>query len=214
MIEGRKIPAATISRLPIYLRELGDINREGEHVVSSRLLAERTGLTSEQIRKDLAYFGAFGTRGIGYDVRHLDLAIRRILGLTAEVPVAVVGAGHLGTALIRHLQRRESGLFVAAVFDSDPQKQGQRTGGQVVLAAEMISEVVRKAGITLAAIAVPSPSAHETLRRLAEGGVGAILNFSPVKLEHPRVVVKNLDLSTELQALAYYGPGAGGERAG
>lgn len=211
MITGRKIPSATISRLPVYLRELKDLDGQGEHVVSSRVLAERVGLTSEQIRKDLAYFGAFGTRGIGYDVRHLELSIRRILGLTVEVPVAVVGAGHLGTALIRYFQRRESGLYIAAVFDDDPAKQRERAGGRPILPPETIPTVVRDDHIPLGVIAVPAAAALGTLNRLEEGGVRGVLNFAPVKLEHPNVVVKNLDLSTELQALNYYGRGAGGE---
>lgn len=206
----KKIPSATIARLPLYLRELDELTAAGEGVVSSRTLADRTGLTSEQIRKDLAYFGAFGTRGIGYEVAHLRLAILRILGLVEPAPVAVVGAGHLGTALIRYFARRDSGLFIACVFDADPNKQGTSVDGHAILAAETITSVVREMAVPLGVVAVPAPAAQDVFARLVEGGVGAVLNFAPVKLFSRQTFVKNLDLSTELQALAYYGRGQGG----
>lgn len=209
-MSARKIPTATVSRLPIYLRELEEMEGQGDRVVSSRAMADRVGLTSEQIRKDLAYFGAFGTRGIGYDVQTLKVAIRRILGLIDPAPVAVVGAGHLGTALIRYFSRRESGLYIAAVFDIAPDKQAAAIDGHPVLPPERITEVVRREKIPLGVVAVPAPAGAEILHRLVEGGVGAVLNFAPVKLSSTKAFVKNLDLSTELQALAYYGRGAGG----
>jgi len=208
----KKIPLATVERLPLYLRELEELVVAGEKVASSRSLAERVNLTSEQIRKDLAYFGAFGTRGVGYDVKTLRQAIRRILGLEEVAPVAVVGAGHLGTALIRYFQRSESGLAIAAVFDSDPSLMGHSVAGCPVLPPEAIPEVMREKRIPLAVIAVPGTAAGEVLARLAEGGVAAVLNFAPVKLAHSRIFVQNLDLATQLQALSYYGRGAGGVR--
>ncbi len=201
----RRIPAATISRLPLYLRELEELAAGGEDVVSSRVLSDLTRFTSEQIRKDLAYFGAFGRRGIGYSVRHLAASIRQILGIADEPELALVGAGRLGTALLRYLSRRHAGLAVGPVFDSDPKKAMGSVEGYTVLPADAITEEVQRRQIRLAAITVPAPAAAQVFAALVAGGVRAVLNFAPVKLQHPDVFVNNLDLATELQALAFYG---------
>lgn len=201
----RRIPAATISRLPLYLRELEELGRMGEDVVSSRVLSDLTRFTSEQIRKDLAYFGAFGRRGIGYSVRHLETSIRHILGIAEEPELALVGAGRLGTALLRYLSRRHAGLTVGPVFDSDVTKAMGSVEGYSVLPASAITAEVHRRQIRLAAITVPAPAAEKVFQALVAGGVRAVLNFAPVKLQHPDVFVNNLDLATELQALAYYG---------
>ncbi|MHB1506301.1 MAG: redox-sensing transcriptional repressor Rex [Sulfobacillus sp.] len=201
----RRIPAATISRLPLYLRELEELARTGEDVVSSRVLSELTQFTSEQIRKDLAYFGAFGRRGIGYSVRHLEGSIRQILGISEQPELALVGAGRLGTALLRYLSRRHAGLTVGPVFDSDANKAMGSVEGYTVLPASAITQEVQRRQIRLAAITVPAPAAEAVFLALVAGGVRAVLNFAPVKLQHPDVFVHNLDLATELQALAYYG---------
>lgn len=210
MRESRRIPPATIARLPLYLRELEELGEADQDVVSSRVLSELTQFSSEQIRKDLAYFGAFGRRGIGYSVAHLASAIRRILGIAEEPELALVGAGRLGTALLRYLSRRHAGLSVGAVFDADPDKSMGQVEGHRVLPASAITEEVRQRNIRLAAITVPAAAAQEVFAALVEGGVRAVLNFAPVKLKHPTVFVHNLDLATELQALAYYGQAKGG----
>lgn len=210
MKEPKRIPPATIARLPLYLRELEELAEAGAAVVSSRILSDLTHFSSEQIRKDLAYFGAFGRRGIGYSVAHLAAVIRRILGIAEEPELALVGVGRLGTALLRYLSRRHAGLTVGAVFDADPQKSEVQVEGHTVLPASAIASEVRRRQIRLAAITVPAAAAQEVFLALTDGGVRAVLNFAPVKLQHPTVFVHNLDLATELQALAYYGQARGG----
>ncbi|PZN08183.1 redox-sensing transcriptional repressor Rex [Thermaerobacter composti] len=200
-----RVPDVAIRRLPVYLRALEELRAEDHEIVSSADLAARTGYSSEQIRKDLAYFGAFGTRGVGYRCDVLVDRLRHILGLDREVPIALVGAGHLGTALVRYNRTRHRDVRIVAVFDSDPGRIGQEIEGLVIQPAEAMEAVIREAGIKLAVIAVPAAAAQEVARRLVEAGVTAILNFAPVSLQvPPGVVVQNVDLTLELQSLAYY----------
>lgn len=209
-----RVPDVAIRRLPVYLRALEELQAEDHEMVSSADLAARTGYSSEQIRKDLAHFGAFGTRGVGYHTDVLIDRLRRILGLHREVPIALVGAGHLGTALVRYNRTRHRDVRIVAVFDSDPGRIGQEIEGVVIEPAERMEEVIRAAGIRVAVIAVPAGAAQEVARRLVRAGVEAILNFAPVSLQvPPGVVVQNIDLTLELQSLAYYirpRPAAGG----
>jgi redox-sensing transcriptional repressor len=208
----RKVPAVAVRRLPLYLRVLEDLAREGVEVTSSADLARRSGYSSEQIRKDLAYFGAFGTRGLGYDVAQLSQQLRRILGLTGAVPVALVGAGNLGTALVHYTARNSRDAFVAAVFDEDPHKIGQSLSGVTVQPLAELVPTVRRLGVRIGVIAVPEESAREVFDRLCEAEVTAVLNFAPTKLERRQVSVQNVDLTTELQSLAYFALGAGADK--
>lgn len=208
----RKVPAVAVRRLPLYLRVLEDLAREGVEVTSSADLARRSGYSSEQIRKDLAYFGAFGTRGLGYDVGQLTQQLRRILGLTGPVPVALVGAGNLGTALIHYTSRNSRDAYVAAVFDDDERKVGQEISGVTVQPMGELVPTVKSLGVRIGVIAVPEESAREVFDRLCEANVTAVLNFAPTKLERRQVSVQNVDLTTELQSLAYFALGAGAER--
>ncbi len=208
----RKVPAVAVRRLPLYLRVLEDLAREGVEVTSSADLARRSGYSSEQIRKDLAYFGAFGTRGLGYDVGQLSQQLRRILGLTGPVPVALVGAGNLGTALIHYTSRNSRDAFVAAVFDQDLGKVGQEIAGVTVQPVSELSATVKELGVRIGVIAVPEESAREVFDQLCDAQVTAVLNFAPTKLERRQVSVQNVDLTTELQSLAYFALGAGAER--
>ena len=200
-----RVPDVAIRRLPVYLRALTELYAEDHEIVSSADLAARTGYSSEQIRKDLAYFGAFGTRGVGYRTAVLIERLRSILGLDRQVPIALVGAGHLGTALARYNLTRHRDVRIVAIFDNDPARVGQSIEGVVIEPAERMDEVIRAAGIRLAVIAVPAHAAQDVARRLVKAGVEAILNFAPVTLQvPPGVVVHNIDLTLELQSLAYY----------
>jgi redox-sensing transcriptional repressor len=219
----RLLPDVAVKRLPVYLRALGDLRAAGAEIVSSAELAERTGLTSEQIRKDLAALGGFGTRGVGYRIEGLSASIRSALGLDRPVAVALVGAGHLGNALARYNEGRRQEPRIGAIFDADPAKVGESLGGTVVRGMSELDEVVGAAGIRLAMIAVPAAAAQEVADRLVRAGCDVLLNFAPVRLGlPPHVRCHNVDLAMELEALAYYvrpdvpapgaPPGAGAER--
>lgn len=200
-----RVPDATVRRLPVYLRVLESLAEEGVEVVSSAELAARSGFSSEQIRKDLTYFGAFGTRGVGYDPVLLGRQLKRILGLTAEVRVALVGAGNLGTALARHNLSRHKEVRISAIFDQDWDKEGKSIGGVEILHIEDLEREVKAQGIKMAIIAVPPTAAQQVADRLMAAGVEAILNFSPTRLQaRPGTYIQSIDLMTELQALAYY----------
>lgn len=202
--EGRRIPQATIRRLPIYLRDLSEAVADGVSVTSSSEIAARTGVSSEQIRKDLAYFGAFGTRGVGYDARQLAGEIRRILGIQRGVGVALIGAGHLGFALARYSREEDAEVAISMVFDRDPSIVGTRIGDLTVLPVTELERRVHDAGVRLAVIAVPGEEAPSVLEALARAGVEAVLNFSPVALSAPGVHVQHIDLTIELQSLAFF----------
>ncbi len=202
--EGRRVPQTTIRRLPVYLRDLAEAAHIGIAVTSSSEMAVRTGISSEQIRKDLAYFGAFGTRGVGYDTRDLAREIRRILGIDRGVGVALVGCGHLGFALARYSRAESSEVRITLVFDRDPKKVGTRVGDLHILPMDVMVERIREAGIRLAVIAVPGEEAPHVMDRLAEAGIEAVLNFSPVPLAARGVHVEHIDLTLELQSLAFF----------
>lgn len=200
-----KIPEAAIKRLPVYLRVLEETAAAEVQIISSAELAEKTGFSPEQIRKDLAYFGAFGTRGVGYDTALLSRRISRILGLHQGVKAALVGAGHLGYALARYSISRHKDVQITAIFDADPAKVGTEIMGVKISPMEEMVETVREQNVKIGILTVPAPEAQKTAEKLAEGGVEAILNFAPAKLRlGPNVFVQNIDLTIELQSLAYY----------
>ncbi len=200
-----RLPDVAVKRLPVYLRALSDLEAQGNDIVSSAQLAQHTGLTSEQIRKDLAMLGGFGTRGVGYRIGHLAASIREVLGLDREVPVALVGAGHLGTALARYNHGRRQQPRIVAVFDTAPHKQGERLGDNVIQSMAELAHTVRLLHVRMAIIAVPAAQAQGVAEQLAAAGCDVLLNFAPVRLELPAPVrVHNVDLAMELEALAYY----------
>ena len=200
-----KIPEAAIKRLPVYLRVLEETAASDIQIISSAELAEKTGFSPEQIRKDLAYFGAFGTRGVGYDTVLLSKRIARILGLHQGVNAALIGAGHLGYALARYSISRHKDVRIKAIFDTDPSKIGTDIMGVTIRPMSDIVEVCRTEDVRIGILTVPANVAQDVAERLQEAGVETILNFAPAKLRvSDDVFVQNIDLTIELQSLAYY----------
>src|SRR3990170_3497712 len=183
-----KIPEKTVTRLSIYLRCLEELENGGVVSISSKELAERFGLNSAQVRKDLAYFGQFGIRGLGYYTGELKQNLERILGLDQEWEVALVGVGNLGAALLNYRRFQQRGFRIAVVFDNDPGKVGRRIGRIPVTHAEKIVPMLTRRGIRMAVIAVPASAAQTVADRLVAAGGNAILNFAPVQLAVPQRV--------------------------
>ena len=206
-MKSEKISELTTSRLSVYLRCLNALAEAGIKTVSSKTLAEQFGLNSAQIRKDLAQFGEFGRRGVGYSVDELRAHLTKILGLDTAHRVAVVGAGHLGTALANYGGFHASNFNVVALFDNDRQKIGRRVGDARVRVHDVqeIARVVRAEKIDVAVVAVPARAAQGVLNQLMSAGVKAILNFAPARLRvRPGVKVKSVDLTTSLELLSHH----------
>ena len=205
MKENIVISKATIDRMPLYFRTLRQIQEEGVEIISSEELGRRIGVTPEQIRKDLASFGEFGKKGVGYYVEELVSHIRDILGLNRQWNVAIVGVGHLGWALANHQNFRSLGFNLAAIFDVDLSKIGLHINGVEVLHADQMEEVVRERDIHIGIITVPEASAQQVANRLVAAGVRGIWNFAPIRLNVPEhVQIVNEDLSVGLSSLSYY----------
>jgi redox-sensing transcriptional repressor len=199
-----KIPEATIIRLSVYSRFLTEIDRKGIITISSRDIAEGVGVSPAQVRKDLAYFGEFGTRGVGYNVSDLRQHILRILGLSVDWSVSLVGAGNLGLALSSYKGFRERGFIITSIFDSDPQKVGTKINDVEVLPTEQLEEVVRQNRTQIGIVAVPAAAAQEVADRLVKAGVQAILNFAPGVLNvPPEIELRNVDLVVNLEVLTF-----------
>ncbi|MGH7388381.1 MAG: redox-sensing transcriptional repressor Rex [Candidatus Rokuibacteriota bacterium] len=200
-----KIPEMTIRRLSVYTRCLLQLEEDGVKTVSSQELAERFNLNSAQVRKDLAYFGEFGVRGIGYYVSGLKAELQRILGLDREWPVALVGFGNLGSALFHYRGFGRQGFRIAAIFDDDPAKAGRNAGGVPILATGQLAREIHARGIQIAILAVPAEAAQPVTDQLVAAGIRAILNFAPTRIRVPRDVrLKDVDLSIELETLSFY----------
>lgn len=194
-----------VARLPLYLRALDHLQRQGTPLISSAELAQLVGVSPAQIRKDLSYFGRFGKQGTGYDVPYLRAELVRILGLDRMWAMALVGLGALGQAIMHYEGFRQRGFYINAVFDSDPEKIGKDIGGLVVLPPEKIPEELPKLGIQIAIVAVPSEAAQEVASLLVRSGVRAILNYAPITLSvPPDVHVQQIDPVVHLQHMAYY----------
>lgn len=200
----RKIADSTVRRLSLYLRFLEAFEEQGIATVSSEALATRGGTTSAQVRKDLSFFGSFGKRGLGYSVPELAAQLRDILGLGSEYRVAVIGAGNIGRALVRFKGFEKRGFKVVAVYDGDPTKIGEQWNGLTVLDQSEFDADFRRDPVDIAIIVTPWSVAQELADRLVAAGVRAILNFAPIQLRTPEdVVVKNVNLALELEALSY-----------
>jgi redox-sensing transcriptional repressor len=201
----RRIPEATVARLPVYLRSLLEAAEAKIGTVSSERLAEMAGVNAAKVRKDLSYLGSYGTRGVGYDVEYLLFQISRELGLTQDWPVVIVGVGNLGHALANYKGFSERGFRVAGLVDSDPAKRGEAISGLVVRGLDELPELVAAAGIAIGIIATPASVAQDVADRLVAAGVTSILNFAPAVLSVPDdVSLRKVDLSIELQILSYY----------
>ena len=200
-----KIPEMTIRRLSVYTRCLLQLEEDGVRTISSQELAERFGLNSAQVRKDLAYFGEFGVRGIGYYVTGLKAELQRILGLDREWPVALVGLGNLGSALFHYKGFSRQGFRIAVVFDDDPAKVGRQIDGVPIVSTGDLNREIRERAIQIAILAVPADAAQGVVDHLVAAGVKSVLNFAPTRIRVPKEArLKNVDLSIELETLSFY----------
>ena len=204
-IKTEKVSELTVNRLSIYLRCLNALADEGTETVSSQTLAERFNLNSAQIRKDLAYFGEFGVRGVGYYVDDLRRHITAILGLDIEHRLAVIGAGNLGMALANYDGFSGDNFRMVALFDNDPAKVGTTSArGIPVYRTDRLAELVAREGIDIAAIAVPALGAQAALDEIVAAGIRAVLNFAPARISGPSwVKIRNVDLTISLEGLSY-----------
>jgi redox-sensing transcriptional repressor len=203
----RDIPPATVARLPVYHRVLGQFDEAGVGTVSSEELAEACGVSSAKLRKDLSHLGSYGTRGVGYDVRFLAYQISRELGLTQPWGVVIVGAGNLGQALVAYRGFASRGFAVVAVVDADRTLVGTPVGvaDVVVQSMDRLEHVIATSDARIGVIAVPAEAAQDVADRLVAAGIRSILNFAPVVLAVPQdVEVRKVDLAVELQILAFH----------
>jgi redox-sensing transcriptional repressor len=196
----------TTNRLSVYLRCLSALDADGIRTISSQGLAEQFHLNAAQIRKDLANFGEFGVRGIGYYVKELRRHLRQILGLDRGVRVAIMGAGNLGLALADYPGFRDDGFEIVALFDTLKDKVGRRSrGGVLIHDIKDFKRVAKREGIGIAVIAVPAPAAQFVVGAVVAAGVTAILNFSPGSFKVPRgVKLKSMDLTVSLESLSFF----------
>jgi redox-sensing transcriptional repressor len=211
-----QISELTTNRLSVYLRCLNTLDAAGVKTISSRGLAEQFQLNAAQIRKDLACFGEFGVRGVGYYVKELKRNLRQILGLDRKFRVVIMGAGNLGLALADYPGFRQEGFEITALFDNTSDKIGQRSkSGVPILDVSELRRIVRRERVSIAVIAVPAASAQAVLQTVVAAGVKAILNFSPGTLRAPAdVKLKSVDLTVSLESLSFYlasGEGENGE---
>jgi redox-sensing transcriptional repressor len=199
------IPRKTVYRLSLYYRALQRLKANQISTVSSAALASAAGVKPTQLRKDLTYFGQFGTRGPGYNVDALSTQLTDVLGTTRLQPVILVGAGNLGSALLRYPGFAKEGFEVLAAFDVEPSRKRSRELGVNVLAMSNVGEFVRNNRIKMAILTVPGNVAQEVTNELVASGIQAILNFAPIILQVPdKVVVNNVDLAIELENLSYF----------
>ena len=200
-----KIPEMTVRRLSVYTRCLLHLEEDGIKTISSQELAERFNLNSAQVRKDLAYFGEFGVRGIGYYVSGLKAELLKILGLDREWHVALVGFGNLGSALFHYRGFGKQGFRISAIFDDDPEKIGQVVDEVVIQPMKELPREAKAKGLQIGILAVPADAAQAVAEKLVASGIKAILNFAPARLKVGRDVrLKNVDLSIEMETLSFY----------
>ena len=204
-MRDRAIPEATVGRLPIYLRSLVEMAERGAATVSSGDLAEAAGVNSAKVRKDLSYLGSYGTRGVGYDVAYLIHQVRRELGLTQDWPVLIAGAGNLGHALSNYKGFTARGFRIVAIVDNSKGKVGERIGSIIVEHIDRLGQICRREDVAIGVICTPAAAAQEVADRMVAAGIRSILNFAPAVIAvQDSVSVRKVDLSIELQILAYY----------
>ena len=199
------IPRKTIYRLSIYLRCLARLRENRIGTVSREALAQAAGVKPTQLRKDLAYFGTFGTRGLGYDVADLSKRIADELGTSRLQPVVLVGVGHLGLALLSYRGFGKEGFEIVAAFDAEPQRQRDKKIRQPILGMNKLPDFVREHGVKMSILTVPAAAAQEVANQLVAAGIMGILNFAPIPLSVPEeVMVNNVNLAIELENLSYF----------
>jgi redox-sensing transcriptional repressor len=199
-----EIPRKAVYRLSVYLRCLQRLKSNDIRTVSSEALAKAARVKSTQLRKDLTYFGQFGTRGLGYDVEQLSKMISDLLGTTSLQPVILIGVGNLGSALLMYRGFEQEGFEIVAAFDNDTTRRRDKTKVPVY-AMDKIEEVINKHPVRMAMITVPAAAAQEVTNRLVDAGISGILNFAPIVLHVPDdVMVNNVNLAMELENLSYF----------
>jgi len=200
-----EIPRKTIYRLSIYLRCLARLRENGIGTVSSEALAKAAGVKPTQLRKDLAYFGTFGTRGLGYEVAELSQKISEELGTSRLQPVILIGVGHLGLALLSYRGFEKEGFEIVAAFDAEPRRKRDKETSQPIFGMDDLGNVVKKQNIKMAILTVPAVAAQEVANQMIDAGITGILNFSPIVLSVPEeVMVNNVNLAIELENLSYF----------
>jgi redox-sensing transcriptional repressor len=201
----RRIPEATVARLPLYYRALLEVSDAEVGTVSSERLAELAGVNAAKVRKDLSYLGSYGTRGVGYEVEYLLHEISRELGLTEDWPVVIVGVGNLGAALANYRGFGARGFRIVALVDADQELVGNAVGELTIEPIAALGSIVAERKIAIGMIATPAPVAQEVADLLVEAGVRSILNFAPAVLTVPKSVsMRKVDLAIELQNLSFY----------
>jgi redox-sensing transcriptional repressor len=200
-----EIPRKTIYRLSVYLRCLQRLKANDIRTVSSEALAQVAGVKPTQLRKDLTYFGQFGTRGLGYDVHQLTKMITDLLGTSSLQPVVLVGVGNLGTALLSYRGFQEEGFEIVAAFDADVRRSRDRKSPVPIYGMDKVAEMVGEKHVKMAVITVPASAAQEVANTLVQAGITGILNFAPIVLAVPEdVMVSNVNLAIELENLSYF----------
>lgn len=201
---GKLAPKAVVGRVSLYLRQLEAFQRQGHTTVSSSQLGAALSIKNAQVRKDLAFFGQFGYPGIGYRIDELIIELRRILGIDREWPLALVGLGNLGRALLRYRGFRSRGFQIVALFDNDPQKIGQVHDSMAVEPIDALAKTIPARNVNLAILSVPADAAQRVADQMVACGILGILNFAPIPLNVPTTVnVVAVDLSIQLEHLAY-----------
>ena len=200
----KHIAESTVRRLSLYLRFLEEGDARAQDTISSGELARLGGTTSAQVRKDLSFFGSFGKRGLGYNVKELIDAIREILGLDKTWPVVIIGAGKIGAALAQYRGFSSRGFRVVGVYDRDPARIGQRLDGLTIRAERDLERDIVKLKAQIAVLCVPSEAAQALLDRVTKAGIRAVLNFAPAPLRVPKgVTLRAVNMATELEILTF-----------
>ncbi|HEX4122358.1 MAG TPA: redox-sensing transcriptional repressor Rex [Verrucomicrobiae bacterium] len=200
-----EIPRKAVYRLSLYFRGLQRLKANGIRTVSSEALARAAGVKPTQLRKDLTYFGQFGTRGLGYDVGELAEMISDLLGTTSLRPVILVGVGNLGLALLSYRGFEKEGFEIIAAFDLEPGRKRGKNIPMPIYGMDQLASVIREKNVKMAIITIPASAAQEVTNTLVQGGITGLLNFAPLVLDVPeQVVVNNVNLAIELENLSYF----------
>lgn len=205
MADLEEVSPLTLNRLSFYLRALRQLQELGIKRVSSQEMAQRYHLSATQIRKDLAQFGEFGIRGVGYGVDELAEHLNALLGLDRKHAMVIVGMGNLGSALAQYLGFNYGAFQVVAGVDNDPKKIGRKAGSFTIRSTDELAEVIRESGAEIGVLAVPAEAAQENYDALADAGIRGVLNFAPVRVKRRQgVPLKNVDLRINLEELAFF----------